>query len=90
MTATPVPDPRPPEPDVPGLVASLVDELRAVGVPVSVGEHLDASRAVAHLPLRSRAVLRAALRCTLVKEAGQLATFDLIFDLWAAGRAGPD
>ena len=68
-----------------GTVASLVEELRAVGVPVSVGEHLDATRAVAHLPLRSRAVLRAALRCTLVKEAGQLATFDLLFDLWAAG-----
>jgi uncharacterized protein with von Willebrand factor type A (vWA) domain len=68
-----------------GMVASLVEELRAVGVPVSVGEHLDATRAVAHLPLRSRAVLRAALRCTLVKEAGQLATFDLLFDLWAAG-----
>jgi hypothetical protein len=66
-------------------VASLVEELRAVGVPVSVGEHLDATRAVAHLPLRSRAVLHAALRCTLVKEAGQLATFDLLFDLWAAG-----
>src|SRR6185312_4085323 len=68
-----------------GTVASLVEELRAVGVPVSVGEHLDATRAVAHLPLRSRAVLHAALRCTLVKEAGQLATFDLLFDLWAAG-----
>jgi hypothetical protein len=68
-----------------GTVASLVEELRAVGVPVSVGEHVDATRAVAHLPLRSRTVLRAALRCTLVKEAGQLATFDLLFDLWAAG-----
>jgi uncharacterized protein len=72
-------------PSTDGTVASLVEELRAVGVPVSVGEHLDATRAVAHLPLRSRAVLRAALRCTLVKEAGQLATFDLLFDLWAAG-----
>lgn len=68
-----------------GTVASLVEELRAVGVPVSVGEHLDATRAVAHLPLRSRAVLHAALRCALVKEASQLATFDLLFDLWTAG-----
>jgi hypothetical protein len=69
-------------------VASLVDELRAVDVPVSVGEHLDAARAVAHLPLRSKAVLRAALRCTLVKDARQLAAFDLLFDLWAAGDSG--
>jgi hypothetical protein len=75
-------------PDARGLVASLVDELRAVGVPISVGEHLDAARAVAHLPLRSKAVLRAALRCTLVKEARQLAAFDLLFDLWAAGDSG--
>lgn len=80
--------PDPLGPDARGLVASLVDELRAVGVPVSVGEHLDAARAVAHLPLRSKAVLRAALRCTLVKEAGQLAAFDLLFDLWAAGDSG--
>src|SRR6202020_1101491 len=59
-----------------------------VGVPVSVGEHLDAARAVAHIPLRSSAVLRAALRCTLVKQASQLATFDLLFDLWIAGTPG--
>jgi hypothetical protein len=70
------------------LIAELVGELRAVGVEVSVGEHLDAARAVAHVPLRHPAVLRAALRCALVKEAGQLATFDLLFDLWVAGAAG--
>jgi hypothetical protein len=73
------------------MVAPLVDELRAVGIPVSVGEHLDAARAAAGVPLRSRALLRAALQCTLVKEAGQLAVFDLLFDLWTAGAspAGP-
>ena len=70
------------------LVAELVDELRAVGIEVSVGEHLDAARAVAHVPLRSRLVLRAALQCALVKDAGQLATFALLFDLWVAGAEG--
>jgi len=88
-----VPDPRVPDPRVPdprGIVAPLVDELRAVGVPVSVGEHLDAARAVAHLPLRSSAVLRAALRCTLVKEASQLGLIRLLFDLWIAGAADAD
>ena len=74
-----------PDPEPEGMVATLVSELRAVGVPVSVGEHLDAARAVAHLPLRSEAVLRAALRAALVKEASQLAAFDLLFDLWIAG-----
>jgi uncharacterized protein len=82
------PGPRGPDPR--GIVAPLVDELRAVGVPVSVGEHLDAARAVAHLPLRSSAVLRAALRCTLVKEASQLGLFDLLFDLWIAGAPDAD
>jgi uncharacterized protein len=76
--------------DARGMVAPLVDELRAVGIPVSVGEHLDAARAVAHVPLRSRAVLRAALQCALVKEASRLATFDLLFDLWAAGASPAD
>jgi uncharacterized protein len=70
------------------LVAELVDELRAVGIEVSVGEHLDAARAVAHVPLRSPMVLRAALQCALVKDAGQLATFNLLFDLWVAGAGG--
>ena len=31
---------------MPGLLADLVDELRTVGIPVSVGEHLDAASAV--------------------------------------------
>ncbi|HEY0937628.1 MAG TPA: hypothetical protein VGD91_28300, partial [Trebonia sp.] len=76
------------------LLEPLVEELRAVGIEVSVGEHLDAVRAAAHVPLRRRAVLRAALQCALVKEAGQLATFDLLFDLWLdgadPGASGPD
>jgi len=35
-------------------------------------------------------VLRAALRCTLVKEASQLGLFDLLFDLWIAGAPDAD
>ena len=68
-----------------GMLAGLVDELRTVGIPVSVGEHLDAARAVSHIPLRDREVLRAALQCALVKDADQLAAFNLIFDLYTAG-----
>ena len=71
----------------PGLVAPLVGELREIGIPVSVGEHLDAARAVGVIPLREQAVLRAALRCCLVKEAAQLSAFNLLFDLWVAGNA---
>ncbi|HEY1642845.1 MAG TPA: VWA domain-containing protein [Streptosporangiaceae bacterium] len=73
------------------MLAGLVDELRTVGIPVSVGEHLDAARAVSEIPLRDREVLRAALQCALVKDADQLAAFNLIFDLYTAGApAGAD
>jgi hypothetical protein len=81
---------RRPRDDTDGTLAALVGELRAVGVPVCVGEHLDAANAIAHIPLRSRQVLRAALQCALVKQARHLGTFDLIFDLCTAGSPAQD
>jgi uncharacterized protein len=68
-----------------GMVAALVDELRNVGIPVSVGEHLDAASAVSHVPLRDKEVLRAALQCALIKDGAHLSTFNLIFELYTAG-----
>jgi uncharacterized protein len=70
---------------VPGLLADLVDELRNAGIPVSVGEHLDAAAAVATIPLNDREVLRAALAATLVKDGDHLGAFNLIFDLYTSG-----
>ncbi|HEU5416593.1 MAG TPA: VWA domain-containing protein [Streptosporangiaceae bacterium] len=67
------------------MLAGLVDELRAAGIGVSVGEHLDAARAVSQVPLRDKEVLRAALQCALVKNADQLTAFNLIFDLYTSG-----
>jgi uncharacterized protein len=72
------------------MIAGLVDELRAVGLPVSVGEHVDAADAVTRIPLRSNDVLRAALQCALVKQERHLGTFNLIFDLCTAGTLGTD
>jgi uncharacterized protein len=66
------------------MLAALVDELRAVGIPVSAGEQLDAANAVARIPLGSREVLRAALQSALVKHGRHLGTFNVIFDLCAA------
>ena len=71
--------------DMRGMVAALVDELRNVGIPVSVGEHLDAASAVSQVPLRDKEVLRAALQCALVKNSEHLSTFNLIFELYTAG-----
>jgi uncharacterized protein with von Willebrand factor type A (vWA) domain len=70
---------------MPGLLADLVDELRTVGIPVSVGEHLDAASAVASIPLQDKNVLRAALQGALVKSAEHLSAFNLIFDLYTSG-----
>jgi uncharacterized protein with von Willebrand factor type A (vWA) domain len=72
-----------------GMLAALVDELRNVGIPVSVGEHLDAAEAVSRISLRDKEVLRATLQCALIKHSDHLATFNLIFDLYTAGTPRP-
>ncbi|MGH3273768.1 MAG: hypothetical protein ACRDNZ_05500, partial [Streptosporangiaceae bacterium] len=70
---------------MPGLLAELVDELRNIGIPVSIGEHLDAASAVSAIPLQDKNVLRAALQCALIKDASHLSAFRLIFDLYTSG-----
>jgi uncharacterized protein with von Willebrand factor type A (vWA) domain len=72
---------------MPGLVSTLVDELRAVGIPISVGEHIDAASAVASVPLQEKEVLRAALQGALVKSAEHLSAFNMIFDLYTSRRS---
>ncbi len=72
-----------------GMLAGLVDELRNVGIEVSVGEHLDAAKAASLISLQDKETLRATLRCSLVKRAEQLDTFELLFDLYTAGAAAP-
>lgn len=72
-----------------GVLAGLVDELRNVGIGVSVGEHIDAAHALTEIGLQDKDVVRAALRCALVKRAEQLDAFDLLFDLYTAGGSQP-
>ncbi len=72
-----------------GVLAGLVDELRNVGIGVSVGEHLDAAQALTALSLQDKEVVRSALRCALVKRTEQLDAFDLLFDLYTAGGSQP-
>ena len=72
-------------------LTTLVDELRRVGIGVSVGEHLDAARALTAIPLADREVVRASLQCAMVKRAEQLDAFNLLFDLHfgGTGATGP-
>ena len=69
-------------------LAGLVAELRAVGIPVSPTEHIDAASALKHTALEDRAAVRAALATTLVKNPDHLRAFTTVFDLYFAGRRG--
>jgi uncharacterized protein len=71
-------------------LTALVDELRTIGVPVSVGEHLDAARALASVPLADINVVRSTLQCAVVKRAEHLDAFNLLFDLHFEGTGSPD
>jgi uncharacterized protein with von Willebrand factor type A (vWA) domain len=64
----------------PLLVVALASRLRAGGVPVSTGEVLDAMASLLHSDLTSRSRVRAALRATLVKDAGHDVLFRRSFD----------
>jgi len=70
-----------------GLLATLVDELRGVGIGVSVGEHLDAAQALSRISLHNKDVVRAALQSTLIKSAEHVETFNLVFELVMASPA---
>ena len=64
------------------VLTSFVDELRAVGIPVSMVETLDAADALAHTDLTDRENLRASLGATLVKNPHHYGAFDAAFDVY--------
>ena|SRR5215472_4814155 len=63
------------------MLATLVDELRSVGIGVSVADHLDAAQALSRISLWDRDVVWAALLSTLIKRADHVDTFNLLFEL---------
>ncbi len=74
---------------MPAPLTPLVGELRHAGIDVSVGEHLDAARALASIPLADTGAVRSALQATLVKRAEQIEAFNLLFDLFFLGTGPP-
>jgi len=64
------------------VLQGFVQELRAAGLPVSMTENLDAMRAVEHVDIRERELLRAALGSTMVKNQRHRAAFDTVFDVY--------
>jgi len=74
-----------------GTLAAFVAELRAIGLPISVAENVDATAAVLALPIADRAALRSALAATLVKRSEHMNAFDLVFDVFFGDqRTGAD
>jgi uncharacterized protein with von Willebrand factor type A (vWA) domain len=71
-------------------LSTLIGELRTAGVGVSVGEHLDAARALASIPLADLEVVRSSLQCALVKRAEHLDAFNVLFNLYFGGTGPSD
>jgi uncharacterized protein with von Willebrand factor type A (vWA) domain len=69
------------------LLAGFVTELRAAGLPVSLTEHLDAARALHHVPLEDREALRACLGATLVKSGAHWPAFETAFEIYFSSRS---
>ena len=69
-------------------VVEFIRGLRAAGVRVSLAESVDAMNAVAALGVADKAVFRASLRATLVKDSDDFVAFDELFPLYF-GSGGP-
>jgi uncharacterized protein with von Willebrand factor type A (vWA) domain len=68
----------------------LARGLRDAGVPISNSELIDGMRAVGQIDIADRDAVRMALATTLVKQAEDLATFVLLFDLHLPIRSFAD
>jgi uncharacterized protein with von Willebrand factor type A (vWA) domain len=64
------------------LLSGFIGELRSAGLPVSLTEHLDAARAVHHVPLEDRDALKSALGATLVKSDAHWSAFETAFEVY--------
>jgi uncharacterized protein with von Willebrand factor type A (vWA) domain len=77
--------------EVGGLVdrtIEFVGALRAAGMPVSLAESLDASRALATVPMLDREAVRAGFAATMCKRPAHRVTFDTLFDLYFPPAVG--
>jgi uncharacterized protein len=68
------------------ILAAFIAELRAIGLPVSLSENVDAAAALRAIPLTSRSQVKSALAATLVKNYDHYGAFELAFEVFFAGR----
>jgi uncharacterized protein with von Willebrand factor type A (vWA) domain len=68
------------------ILAAFIAELRAIGLPVSLAENVDAAAALRAIPLTDRAQVKSALAATLVKNHDHYRAFELAFEVFFGGR----
>ena len=71
------------------VLTGFVEELRAIGIPVSMVEAIDAARGIEHIDLGSREALRAVLGSTLVKNARHYSAFEAAFEAYFSSVGPP-
>ena len=70
-------------------IEGIINELRELGVPVSLAERIDAVHSLEYVPLDQRAAVKSALRAVLIKNHDHELAFDALFDLYFAPPAPP-
>jgi hypothetical protein len=70
-------------------IVKFIAALRNGGVRVSLAESADAFRAIEQLGITDREIFRLSLRATLVKDAGDIATFEELFPLFFDASDAP-
>jgi len=68
------------------ILAAFIAELRAIGLPVSLAENVDAAAALRAIPLSDRDQVKSALGATLVKNHDHYRAFELAFEIFFGGR----
>jgi uncharacterized protein len=63
-------------------VDGLIEELRAIGIPISVSEKVDAVTALSVIDVADRAAVKAGLAAALVKNSEHQGAYDTVFDLY--------
>ncbi len=77
--------------DVVAHVVRFSAALRSAGVPVALGDEIDATRSLAHVDIGDREEVRLGLRAALRIEPGAWPLFDHLFDRhWREGGAEPE
>ncbi|MCY4293744.1 MAG: hypothetical protein OXC58_02735, partial [Acidimicrobiaceae bacterium] len=68
------------------LINGFIAELRAVGIPASLTESLDAMEAVKHINIAQRDTFKYALAATLVKNQAHWQAFETVFEVYFSLR----